>query len=176
MFNTMAAEFDYRANERFSSNFFNHIKADREFDRTYARGWITRHIARFFPQNFAMKELSNALQQKQVYDRHEEGIQRVKISEIVGSESKAYKFDRRFTPLYEDSRERWVRVAQAYLDGGPIPPVQLIRLGCDYYVRDGHHRVSVARSLGAEYVDADVTAWEIGPLPECRPAAFQVAA
>ena len=66
MFNTMAAEFDYRANERFSSNFFNHIKADREFDRTYARGWITRHIARFFPQKFAMKELSNALQQKQV--------------------------------------------------------------------------------------------------------------
>lgn len=176
MFNTMAAEFERLANEKFTTNYFNHIRADSEFDRKYARRWVARHAARFFPQKFAMKDLANALQQKKVYDRYEEGIQRVKISEIVGSESKADKFDRRFTPLYENSRERWVRMAQAYLAGSPIPPVQLIRLGCEYYVRDGHHRVSVARSLGAEYIDADVTAWEVGSLPECRPATLRFAA
>jgi len=28
-------------------------------------------------------------------------------------------------------------------------------------VRDGHHRISVARALGEDYIDAHVTDWEL---------------
>jgi hypothetical protein len=50
----------------------------------------------------------------------------------------------------------------------PLPPVSLIQVGDRFYVRDGHHRVSVARALGQQYIEADITVWELAV--ESRPA------
>ena len=47
-------------------------------------------------------------------------------------------------------------MAQAKLDGTVLPPVELIQVGDIYFVRDGHHRISVARALGEEYIDAEI--------------------
>ena len=41
--------------------------------------------------------------------------------------------------------------------GEALPPVDLMKIGEIYFVRDGHHRVSVARALGARDIDAYVT-------------------
>jgi len=50
--------------------------------------------------------------------------------------------------------------------GISLPPIELVQVGNKYYVRDGHHRISVARRLGKIDVDAEVTAWDVsGPLP-----------
>jgi hypothetical protein len=38
-----------------------------------------------------------------------------------------------------------------------MPPVDLVRIGQIYFVRDGHHRISVARALGRTDIDAYVT-------------------
>ena len=43
----------------------------------------------------------------------------------------------------------------------PLEPVQLIQIGDDYFVRDGHHRISVARALGETCIDAEVTVWMV---------------
>ena len=51
--------------------------------------------------------------------------------------------------------------ATAMLRRVDLPPVELIQVGDDYYVQDGHHRVSAARALGYGYVDAIVVVWEI---------------
>jgi hypothetical protein len=49
--------------------------------------------------------------------------------------------------------------------------VELIQVGDLYFVRDGHHRISVARAWGQATIDAEVTVWEVvGPLPWERPA------
>jgi hypothetical protein len=176
MFDTFASEYDNHSNAANSNFAYSRMSANSEFDRNFMRRRVAQLAIRLFPQKYAMKELAQVMQDKRVYDRHEEGLQRIRITDIVGSESKAYKFDHQFTPLHEDSRERWVRMAQAYLSESPIPPVQLIRLGCEYYVRDGHHRISVARALGAEYIDAEVTAWEISSVPVCRPVRLQAVA
>ena len=48
------------------------------------------------------------------------------------------------------------------LEGEYLPPVALIRSGDIYYVRDGHHRISVARAFGQMMVEAAVTVWKIG--------------
>jgi len=50
-------------------------------------------------------------------------------------------------------------VADALDEGLVLPPVQLIQVGADYYVRDGHHRVSVTRALGLDVIEAEVTVW-----------------
>ncbi len=82
------------------------------------------------------------------------GVQQVALDQILGSEGRAHEFDREFGPLQEHTRERWQRVATAWLAGDPLPPVRLIQVGDRYLVRDGNHRISVARAIGATTVEA----------------------
>jgi hypothetical protein len=92
------------------------------------------------------------------------GIQGVDIHKIIGTEGRAADFDLGFHPIKEESRERWVNMAHAYLLGVPLPPVELIRVGDVYFVRDGHHRVSVALALGQKGIDAEVITWRVAPV------------
>ena len=41
--------------------------------------------------------------------------------------------------------------------GEALPPIDVYRIGDAHFVRDGHHRVSVARALGIKEIDAHVT-------------------
>jgi hypothetical protein len=84
------------------------------------------------------------------------GTRPVRISQIRGSEGRCQDFDREFNPRSEKNLNRWLSVAQAKLDGSVLPPVALIQVGDIYFVRDGHHRISVAHALGEEYIDAEI--------------------
>ena len=99
----------------------------------------------------------------------------VELSHIVGSAGKHDWFDEGFMPLRALSRERWKRIDRAFRLGQELPAVILYKLGGDYFVQDGHHRVSVARFHGAEWIDADVTEFKSPdfrqPTREQRPAA-----
>ena len=81
----------------------------------------------------------------------------VEVARIVGSAGKHDQFDDEFMPLRGASPERWKRIDRAYRSGVDLPPVSLYKMDDDYFVQDGHHRVSVARFHGAEWIDADVT-------------------
>jgi hypothetical protein len=97
----------------------------------------------------------------------------VPICRIRGSESRGTDFDRDFNPLQTHTRERWLGIAAARQRGRNLPPVALIQVGDVYFVRDGHHRISVARALGYATVEATVEVWQVdGPLPweELAPA------
>ena len=102
------------------------------------------------------------------------GRQTVPISQIQGSESRVTDFDLTFHPRDQRLAERWCRVAEAWQQGAALPPVELIRVGDVYFVRDGHHRISVAAAHGAREIDALVTVWDVdGPLPWQQPAATE---
>lgn len=96
---------------------------------------------------------------------HYAGLQVVPIRQIRGSEGRADDFDVEFRPRNQRTRERWVGIALAREMGTPMPPVNLIRAGDIYFVRDGHHRISVARARGEEYIEAEVTVWALAPQP-----------
>jgi len=85
------------------------------------------------------------------------GLKVVPLDQIVGSVGRARDFDRRFRPTSGRSRGRWEQIAAAARRGESFPPVDLVKVGQLYFVRDGHHRVSVARALGRTDVDAYVT-------------------
>ncbi len=70
---------------------------------------------------------------------------------------KAGDFDIDFYPAQERTENRWLQVATAFLRGVSLPPVELIQLGDTYFVVDGHHRISVARTLRHTHIDAVVT-------------------
>jgi hypothetical protein len=84
------------------------------------------------------------------------GRRTVEIAAIVGSEGRVRDFDSCFAPLGARTRDRWVSVARARHAGRPLPPVQLVLAEDGYYVRDGHHRISVAYALGEQFIEAEV--------------------
>ena len=94
------------------------------------------------------------------------GRSTVEVARIVGSAGKHDEFDDEFMPLRGASPERWKRMDRAYRSGEELPPVSLYRLDGDYFVQDGHHRVSVARFHGAEWIDADVTEYRSSRKPK----------
>ena len=85
------------------------------------------------------------------------GTKVIPLGAIVGSVDKVRDFDRRFRPTSDRSRQRWERLARASRTGEEIPPIEVYQVGDSYFVRDGHHRVSVARSLGIDLIEAKVT-------------------
>ncbi len=84
------------------------------------------------------------------------GIQAVPIDRIVGSVDRFRDFDRAFLPSQDFTEERWQSVGRAYYSDVNLPPVKLYQIGEVYFVMDGNHRVSVARELGREFIDAEV--------------------
>src|SRR5207249_10794535 len=84
------------------------------------------------------------------------GIQQVPLADIVGSVDRYQDFDRHFLPTQSFTRPRWESVDIANLTDVTLPPVQLYRVGDVYFVKDGNHRVSVAKEKGMEFIDAEV--------------------
>jgi hypothetical protein len=85
------------------------------------------------------------------------GVQLVPLDSIAGSVDRTVEFDRQFRPTSARTRARWERIALAYRRGEGLPPVELFRIGELHFVRDGHHRISVAKAHGLDRIEADVT-------------------
>ena len=85
------------------------------------------------------------------------GLQTIKLGSIVGTVDSRRDFDRHFRPTSGRVRERWERLALAQRRGESIPPIEVYRIGELHFVRDGHHRVSVAMAAGQKVIDAYVT-------------------
>jgi hypothetical protein len=85
------------------------------------------------------------------------GPQIVPVKNIIGSEGRYSDFDRRFLPRTEAVFERWSSVERAMEQMVDLPPVDLWKISDVYFVRDGNHRVSVARWRGQGHIDAYVT-------------------
>jgi hypothetical protein len=134
-----------------------HIAAEW-FERALRQGKGKRFPANLLGRSRKLCDLAkiagSAIQQRYA------GLQRVTLSKIQGSESRTREFDVDFYPVEEYVEQRWMNIAVAYLKGETLPPVELIKFGDTYYVRDGHHRISVAHALGQAEIEAIVTVWE----------------
>jgi hypothetical protein len=84
------------------------------------------------------------------------GMQAVPVDQIIGSVDRFKDFDRAFLPRHNYTKGRWQNVDRAYHQDVRLPPVQLYKVGDVYFVKDGNHRVSVARERGVDFIDAEV--------------------
>jgi uncharacterized ParB-like nuclease family protein len=87
------------------------------------------------------------------------GVQEIPLDKVVGSavaQAKAADFDSGFLPVSSRLRDRWTRIYTAMVEGDELPPIDVYKLDDAYYVIDGHHRVSVARNLGRDVINARV--------------------
>ena len=121
--------------------------------------WVGRRCASLYAFDEARWELG-------AENRRYVGVRTVEVSRVVGSVGRWREFDSGFMPT-RAGEQRWKRVDLAFRKGLELPPVVLYKIGDDYYVHDGNHRVSVARFEGVEMIDAEVTeffpARRVGP-------------
>jgi nucleotide-binding universal stress UspA family protein len=100
------------------------------------------------------------------------GPKDIPLEAIVGSVDRYTEFTRSFLPLEAKDEERWARIQTRFNDLEGLPPIEVYQIGQVYFVRDGNHRVSVARQMGATHIDAYVTEVETKvPLsPDVQPS------
>jgi hypothetical protein len=136
------------------------VDAQHDFMRARRRATIAKLVARLRgePDDVGVvmpyEEVIEALG---FVSERSAGLQVVPLDQIVGSVDRGRDFDRRFRPTSGRSRGRWEQIAAAARRGEAFPPIDLMKVGRLYFVRDGHHRVSVARALGRTDIDAYVT-------------------
>jgi hypothetical protein len=130
------------------------------FDRVFAGSFLRRSWLALTGRLQPLYDL-NQLTPASIKNRRYRGLASVPLRQIQGSEGRVGDFTRDFLPLNEYTVERWQRVATAMSRGKELPPIDLIQVGDIYYVRDGHHRVSVANARGMAEIDALVTVWEV---------------
>ena len=133
-------------------------QVDKDFDRALRRASLHRLKDRVLQRSarhhvLSFEEARSALARwSQVY----RGMRTVEVEEIVGSVGRCRDFDSSFLLVKVSMSVRWGRVDRAYHQGVELPVVSLYKIGETYFVRDGNHRVSVARYHGAAAIDAEV--------------------
>jgi hypothetical protein len=140
--------------------------ARKKFKSACFKGIISRLMSRVLRHPQQLYDLNALKSGLHLRGSCYSGIQAVPVRSIIGTEGRTADFDIDFHPVKEAARERWVNVAMAYLSSQPLEPVQLIQVGDAYFVRDGHHRISVSRAFGQVAIDAEVITWKTStPFP-----------
>jgi hypothetical protein len=133
-------------------------QVDKDFERVRRRAflrrmraWLHNDVCSDFLPSFeeARSVLGGFIQVPR-------GIRTVPVEKIVGSVGRTRDFDKAFLPTRGSVATRWKRVDRAFYGDEELPPVRLFKVGDEYFVEDGNHRVSVARYQGVEMIDAEV--------------------
>ena len=131
-------------------------QARTDFGRVRKKEILGRILGLLKPQKDEMLSLGEVRSLVRPRTEHYRGLKAVALSRIVGSEGRYKDFNRAFLPRHDRLMGRWTRVDVAHYQDVILPPVKLFEIGGVYFVRDGNHRVSVAKAKRAEFIDAEV--------------------
>lgn len=132
------------------------FQAQEDFSRARNKAWINEMQNIMHPDKKRLLSLNDVKKILKPKNEVYIGLKTVPIKKIVGSEGRYNDFDNHFLPRSNELKQRWVNIDQAHLSDIVLPPIQLYELGGLYFVRDGNHRVSVAKTQGVEFIDAEV--------------------
>lgn len=134
---------------------FNKLAKD-DFDDALRKGywrsifsWLTQNNNNLLPFDEVRKYIP-------LKGQHYIGLRQIPLNQIVGSVGRYNDFDRAFLPLHRFTSGRWISIDRAHLEDVILPPIEVYKIGQAYFVKDGNHRVSVARERGQIEIDADI--------------------
>lgn len=130
--------------------------AEQIFRQARRRALLNAILGLLRRRSTSLLPLAEVRARVQVRSQRDLGLQTIPLSQIVGSEGRADDFDRHFSPRTLRTRDRWKSIVVAYYEGRALPPIDVYKLGDIYFVRDGNHRVSVARENGQAEIEAYV--------------------
>lgn len=132
------------------------LQAQADFDASRRRAFWHEVRAVLSGKSRTLLSFNEVVQAARMTGQIERGMQEIPLNRIRGSEGRSREFDAYFLPLSPRLKERWTRVETLMLQGKPLPPIEVYKVDDIYFVKDGHHRVSVARRFGQETIDAHV--------------------
>ncbi|MEZ4657446.1 MAG: hypothetical protein R2911_07730 [Caldilineaceae bacterium] len=135
----------------------NTVESKERFRRHLFRAQLADLFALITGANTDLVRYDEVAKRLRARQQVEMGTEFVPIAKIVGSVGRYQDFTRTFLPRTNVNQERWARVDTAMNSLEGVPPVELFKIGDVYFVRDGNHRVSVARANGSTYIEAYVT-------------------
>lgn len=128
-----------------------------DFRRARNQAFIKEIVSRFTGEPVELLAYEDVRKKLITLGSAERGLEDIPLSAIVGSVGRYTDFTRDFLPLQDSDQHRWARVKVATSGLIGLPPIDVYKIGGAYFVKDGNHRVSVARQLGAEFIQAYVT-------------------
>ena len=131
--------------------------AINDFRRARWKGTLELFLARLTGRSadlLSYEEVRRAMHGTNLSDK---GLKDVPVKAIVGSLGRYKDFTHSFMPIHESDAHRWAGVRVAAERGQGLPPVELYKIGEAYFVKDGNHRVSIARDFDFPTIQAWVT-------------------
>lgn len=129
----------------------------------YARflGWFGQIQSKMSGVENRLIDLEKFNQKQLVSNWRYIGVRTVIIDHIIGSCVYTDQFDPLFYPKTTVNKARWISVAAARIEGSSLPLVDLIKVKGSYFIQEGIHRVSVARTIGDVAIKGYITLWDI---------------
>ena len=140
------------------------IVASERYRREMTKAQLADLLRRLSGEDVDLLHFDEVARRLRARQRIEKGTQMVRLDDIVGSVGRYKDFTREFLPRSGADKSRWMRIDTALNSLEGLPPVELFKLGDAYFVRDGNHRVSVARANGLSHIEAYVTEYAT-PVP-----------
>ncbi|MDK2962766.1 MAG: hypothetical protein PWQ29_160 [Verrucomicrobiota bacterium] len=143
------------------------LQAQEDFNKAHKRARLQIMLSKLQMERsdlLSLYDIKKLLKPKQ---RTYLGIKAIPVNKIVGSEGRYLDFNKAFLPKRWVLKERWKNIDKAHMQMISLPSINVYKVGDSYFVRDGNHRVSVARMHGIAYIDAEVIelSSEITPEP-----------
>jgi hypothetical protein len=127
-----------------------------DYDRAHRRAFLRAIVSQLRRESNALLPYREVRERVRTDRETYRGMQTVQVRDIIGSVDRFRDFDRAFFPRQRHTAGRWKSIDRAYHTDVRLPPIQLYKVGDVYFVKDGNHRVSVAREHGVEFIDAEV--------------------
>ncbi|QTQ13835.1 transcriptional regulator [Treponema parvum] len=134
----------------------NDMNSDHDFSKAYNKALVHEIQSLLNPGEASLISFADVKELLKPQNESYEGIKTVPVASIVGSEDRYRDFDKEFFPKNLHLKSRWESIDNAINSGITLPPINLYEVGGLYFVRDGNHRVSVAKAQGIEFIDAEV--------------------
>lgn len=136
-----------------------YIQSENEFNRAKWKGFLETMLGLITGHNMHLLSFDEVARKLNLKDANYLGLREIPLENIVGSTGRYTDFTRHFLPRGSDHRdkERWRKIYTLAVTGRGFPPIDVYKVDQVYFVKDGNHRVSVARKLGWDTIQAHVT-------------------
>ncbi|MDM8521303.1 hypothetical protein QUF64_14755 [Anaerolineales bacterium HSG6] len=136
-----------------------YIDSESEFKHVRLRGFLERVMGFITGHNMHLLSFDEVVDKLRLHESIFQGLHDIPVDSIVGSTGRYEEFTRHFFPMTGDQRnkERWRSIYTLAVTGKGFPPIDVYKIDQVYFVKDGNHRVSVARDLGWKTIQANVT-------------------
>jgi nucleotide-binding universal stress UspA family protein len=156
------------------SDAYNSASALEDFRRARLKASLQDVVSRLTGSSKELFSYDEVRRQLKAVESPVKQLKEISLDAIIGSVGRYHDFTRDFLPRSDSDKQRWTAVKTAMLSPQGVPPIEVYQIGDAYFVKDGNHRVSVAKDMNFKTLEAYVTVvHSVVPLtPDIDPAAL----